>query len=121
MGHPLRLRDLTAGTRHTLLLYADASADPAAVAAVPGLCADVRARTRGEVDAYLLLSPDAGAPGPSAPPVVVDAGDEFRTRYGVTGTALYLIRPDGHLGFRSQPIDADALRKNLHLVFGGAR
>ncbi|MFY1584103.1 FAD-dependent oxidoreductase [Micromonospora sp. WMMD734] len=121
VGHPLRLRDLTAGTRHTLLLYADASADPAAVAAVPGLCADVRALSRGEVDAYLLLSPDADDPGLLAPPVVRDAGDEFRTRYGVTGTALYLIRPDGHVGFRSQPFDADALRKNLHLVFGGTR
>ncbi|MFE7872781.1 FAD-dependent oxidoreductase [Micromonospora humida] len=121
VGHPLRLRDLTAGPRHTLLLYADASADPVAVAAVPGLCADVRALTRGEVDAYLLVSPDAEVPGLPAPPVVVDAGGEFRTGYGVTGTALYLIRPDGHVGFRSQPIDADALRKNLHLVFGGAR
>ncbi|MEU1888386.1 FAD-dependent monooxygenase [Micromonospora sp. WMMD987] len=121
VGHPLRLRDLTGGTRHTLLVYADASAEPAVVAAVPGLCADVRAVTRGEVDVYLLLSPDAGEPGLPAPPVVRDAGGEFRVRYGVAGTALYLIRPDGHVGFRSQPVDADALRKNLNLVFGGAR
>jgi hypothetical protein len=55
------------------------------------------------------------------PPVVRDAAGEFRTAYGVTGSALYLVRPDGHVGFRSQPIDADTLRKNLHLVFGGAR
>ena len=41
--------------------------------------------------------------------------------YGVTGTGLYLIRPDGHVGFRSQPVDPDALRKHLRLVFGGAR
>ncbi|MEU7978738.1 FAD-dependent oxidoreductase [Micromonospora sp. NPDC049081] len=121
VGHPLRLRELTGGTRHTLLVYADASAEPAAVAAVSGLCADVRALTRGEVDAYLLISPDADDPGLLAPPVLRDAGGEFRARYGVTGTALYLIRPDGHVGFRSQPVDADALRKNLHLVFGGAR
>ncbi|MFI9639934.1 FAD-dependent monooxygenase [Micromonospora sp. NPDC051925] len=121
VGHPLRLRDLTGGTRHTLLVYADASAAPAEVAAVPGLCADIRAQTRGEVDAYLLLSPDAEDPRLLAPPVVRDAGGEFRSRYGVTGVALYLIRPDGHVGFRSQPIDPDALRKNLHLVFGGAR
>jgi hypothetical protein len=39
----------------------------------------------------------------------------------VDGTALYLIRPDGHVGFRSQPIDADALRANLQLTFGGTR
>ena len=70
---------------------------------------------------YLLLSPDAEAPWLLDPPVVRDAGGEFRAAYGVTGTALYLVRPDGHVGFRSQPIDADALRKNLQLVFGGAR
>ncbi|MEU8265458.1 FAD-dependent monooxygenase [Micromonospora sp. NPDC048999] len=121
VGHPLRLRDLTRGTRHTLLLYADASADEGTLAALEKLCAEVRGQTAGEVDGYLLLSPDAPAPRLLAPPTVRDTDGEFRATYGVTGAALYLIRPDGHVGFRSQPIDADALRKHLHLVFGGAR
>ncbi|MFC0003476.1 FAD-dependent oxidoreductase [Micromonospora siamensis] len=121
VGHPLRLRDLTRGTRHTLLVYADASADPATVAAVPGLCADARSRAGGDLDAYLLLDPAAPDPGLLAPPALVDAEGSFRDRYGAGGTSLYLIRPDGHVAFRSQPVDADALRKNLDLVFGGAR
>ncbi|GAA1825581.1 hypothetical protein GCM10009835_52880 [Planosporangium flavigriseum] len=121
VGHPLRLRDLTCGTRHTLLLYADGSADEAAVAAVEKVCAEVRELASGELDAYLLASPDASVPAMLNPPVVRDTAGEFRAAYGVTGTALYLIRPDGHVGFRSQPLDADALRKNLQLVFGGAK
>ncbi|MEH0841155.1 FAD-dependent monooxygenase [Micromonospora sp. CPCC 205711] len=121
VGHPLRLHELTRGTRHTLLIYADGSADEAAVAAVEELCADARRQAAGELDAYLLASPDARVPWMLGPPVVRDAGGEFRATYGVTGTGLYLVRPDGHVGFRSQPIDADALRKNLQLVFGGAR
>ncbi|MBM0227094.1 monooxygenase [Micromonospora sicca] len=121
VGHPLRLHDLTRGTRHTLLVYADGSADEATVAAVGKLCADVRRQASGQIDVYLLLSPDADAPGLLDPPVVRDAGGEFRAAYGVAGSALYLVRPDGHVGFRSQPIDADALSKNLQLVFGGAR
>lgn len=121
VGHPLRLHDLTRGTRHTLLVYADGSADEEAVAAVENLCADVRRLAYGEIDCYLLLSPDASAPRMLAPPVVRDAGAEFRVAYGVSDTALYLVRPDGHVGFRSQPIDADTLRKHLHLVFGGAK
>ncbi|MFC0032775.1 FAD-dependent monooxygenase [Micromonospora chaiyaphumensis] len=121
VGHPLRLRDLTRGTGHTLLLYADASADEAALRAMADLCADVRRQTAGEVDAYLLLSPDAAEPRLLDPPVLCDADGRFRATYGLTGTGLYLVRPDGHVGFRSQPVDADALRKHLHLVFGGAR
>ncbi|WP_406070815.1 FAD-dependent oxidoreductase [Micromonospora sp. NBC_01638] len=121
VGHPLRLRDLTRGTRHTLLLYADGSADEGTVTAVGKLCADVRRQTSGQVDIYLLLSPDARVPSLLDPPVVRDTGGGFRAVYGVDGTALYLVRPDGHVGFRSQPIDADALGKHLQLVFGGAR
>jgi 2-polyprenyl-6-methoxyphenol hydroxylase-like FAD-dependent oxidoreductase/heme-degrading monooxygenase HmoA len=121
VGHPLRLRDLTSGPKHTLLLYADRSAGEAAVAAVEKLCADVRGLASGEIDVYLLLSPDAQAPWMLDPPVLRDDAGEFRAAYGVTGTAAYLVRPDGQVGFRSQPIDADALRKNLSLVFGCAK
>ncbi|MCI4065670.1 FAD-dependent oxidoreductase [Micromonospora sp. R77] len=119
--HPLRLPDLTAGTGHTLLIYADGSADAAALASIGTLCADVRRWTAGQIDVYLLLDPAAPEPALFDPPVVRDADGEFRAAYGVTGSALYLIRPDGHVGFRSRPIDADALGKNLQLVFGGAR
>jgi 2-polyprenyl-6-methoxyphenol hydroxylase-like FAD-dependent oxidoreductase/heme-degrading monooxygenase HmoA len=119
VGHPLRLHDLLRGTRHTLLVYADSSADEATVIAVEKLCADVREQASGEINVYLLLSPDARVPKILNPPVVQDNGREFHATYGVTGTALYLVRPDGHVGFRSKPIDADALRSNLHLVFAG--
>jgi 2-polyprenyl-6-methoxyphenol hydroxylase-like FAD-dependent oxidoreductase/heme-degrading monooxygenase HmoA len=121
VGHPLRLRDLTRGTGHTLLVYADGSASEAAVSAVEKLCADVREQASGEINVYLLLSPDAPVPWMLDPPVVRDSAGGFRTAYGVSGTALYLVRPDGHVGFRSRPADADALRANLRSVFGGAK
>ncbi|HET6500681.1 MAG TPA: FAD-dependent oxidoreductase [Amycolatopsis sp.] len=121
VGHPLRLHELTRGTRHTLLVYADSTAEEAAAAAVEKLTADVREQASGEIDVYLLLGPDAQVPWLLDPPVVRDDGNEFRAAYGVSGTALYLVRPDGHIGFRSRPIDAEALRDSLRLVFGGAK
>lgn len=44
-------------------------------------------------------------------------------RYGVScrivdsAPALYLIRPDVYIGFRSQPADGDALRAYLRRIF----
>lgn len=119
VGHPLRLRELTCGTRHTLLLYADATADEATVATVEKLAADVRQQAYGEVEVYLLLSPDAAAPSAQHPPVVRDTDGAFRAGYGVTGAAAYLIRPDGYVGFRSRPVDAEALREHLQQTFDG--
>ncbi|MFR9776144.1 FAD-dependent monooxygenase [Micromonospora sp. MS34] len=121
VGHPLRLRDLTRGTRHTLLVYADAAADEKALTSAAELCVDAGRQAAGELDAYLLLSPDAPTPRLLAPPALVDADGAFRAAYGVAGVALYLVRPDGHVAYRSQPVDGDGLRKHLHLVFGGAR
>ncbi|MFV2106145.1 FAD-dependent monooxygenase [Micromonospora sp. LOL_015] len=122
VGHPMRLHELTRGTRHTLLLYADRTADEATLAAIDKLSADLPERTYGEVEVYLLLSPDTPAPPADHPPVLHDAAGGFRAGYGTAGAAAYLIRPDGYVGFRSQPINVEALRHHLHLVFnGGAR
>jgi hypothetical protein len=51
--------------------------------------------------------------------VLRDARSTFRNAYGVAGpgTAAYLVRPDGHVGFRSRPATEDALREHLAGVF----
>ena len=38
-------------------------------------------------------------------------------RYGVKKPSLFLIRPDGYLGFRSQPANGEALRTYLRRIF----
>ena len=40
---------------------------------------------------------------------VVDADGALHTRYGAEHACLYVIRPDGYVGFRSQPIDGQAV------------
>ncbi|WP_448641873.1 FAD-dependent monooxygenase [Geodermatophilus sp. URMC 63] len=119
VAHPLRLFDLTRGTRSTLLLHADAGAPEEQVLALEKLAVGVRQQTRGEVTAYLLAAPDARVPSLVDLPVVRDAGGAFAAAYGTAGagTAAYLVRPDGHVGFRSRPLDEDALRDHLAGVF----
>ncbi|MEE3921528.1 FAD-dependent monooxygenase [Micromonospora sp. BRA006-A] len=120
VGHPLRLRDHPGHPAHAAALRRPHSRR-GELAALTGLCADARRLTGGGLEAYLLLDPDADEPRLLDPPVVRDAERRFRGAYGLAGTGLYLIRPDGHIGFRGAPVDPDALRKHLHLVFGSVR
>ena len=83
------------------------------------LAVAVRQQTRGEVGAYLVAAPDARVPLLVDLPVVRDAEGTFAAAYGTAGagTAAYLVRPDGHVGFRSRPLDEDALLDHLAGVF----
>ncbi|SDM88111.1 2-polyprenyl-6-methoxyphenol hydroxylase [Geodermatophilus siccatus] len=119
VAHPLRLFDLTRGTRSTLLLSADATASEEQVSDLEKLAVAVRQQTRGEVGAYLVAAPDARVPLLVDLPVVRDAEGTFAAAYGTAGagTAAYLVRPDGHVGFRCRPLDEDALLDHLAGVF----
>ncbi|MEX5721110.1 FAD-dependent monooxygenase [Geodermatophilus maliterrae] len=119
VAHPLRLFDLTRGTRSTLLLHADAGASEEEVLALEKLATAVRQQTRGEVDAYLVADPGARLPLLVDLPVVRDADRAFAATYGVdgAGTAAYLVRPDGHVGFRTRPVSETALLDHLAGVF----
>ena len=43
----------------------------------------------------------------------------FRTAYGVNGHAAYLIRPDGHVGYRSALVSAEGLDEHLRMTYCG--
>ena len=44
---------------------------------------------------------------------LIDPDLALHKRYGAGTQTLYLIRPDGYVGFRSQPADGDALIAHL--------
>ncbi|MGY1605902.1 FAD-dependent monooxygenase [Geodermatophilus sp. SYSU D00700] len=119
VAHPLRLFDLTRGTRSTLLLYADPGASEEQVLALEKLAVGVRQQSRGEVEAYLVADPDLPVPLLVDLPVVRDADRTFAAAYGVAGagTAVYLVRPDGHVGFRSRLVQETPLLDHLAGVF----
>jgi 2-polyprenyl-6-methoxyphenol hydroxylase-like FAD-dependent oxidoreductase/heme-degrading monooxygenase HmoA len=119
VAHDLRLFDLTRGTHSTLLLYADSGTTEEQVLGLEKLAAEIREAGHGLVHPVLLASADAQVPLLVDLPVVRDAGSGFRDAYGLAGagTAAYLVRPDGHVGFRTRPATEDALREHLALVF----
>ncbi len=87
--------------------------------ALEKLATGVRQQGHGEVDAYLVAAPGTRLPLLVDLPVVHDAGGSFAATYGTdgAGTAAYLVRPDGHVGFRSRPLDEAALLDHLAGVF----
>jgi 2-polyprenyl-6-methoxyphenol hydroxylase-like FAD-dependent oxidoreductase/heme-degrading monooxygenase HmoA len=119
VAHPQRLFELTRGTHSTLLLWADAAAEEDQLLDLEKLAVAVRQSSQGQVHPYLVADPDARVPVLVDLPVLRDADAAFREAYGVagTGTAAYLIRPDGHVGFRSRPVHEAPLREHLAGVF----
>lgn len=49
------------------------------------------------------------APGPDAEDRVLDPEGRLHERYGLAGPGLYLVRPDGHIAFRSAGAGIDPL------------
>jgi hypothetical protein len=49
--------------------------------------------------------------------ILLDPRGELHHRYGARSACLYVVRPDGYIGFRSQPPDADALRSYFTRIF----
>lgn len=48
--------------------------------------------------------------------IVLDPDCHAHKTYGTAAQSLYLVRPDGYVGFRSQPISLDALFAYLHRI-----
>ncbi len=109
VNHPLRLFELLTDPDHTLLLYAN---DAAQLAGFTELAALVNAATGERATTYVVAAPTVGLDR-SPHPVVVDAAGEFRGAYGARGGGGFLVRPDGYLGYRADPITTDGLRGHL--------
>jgi len=49
--------------------------------------------------------------------VLLDADGPVHERYGARSECLYLVRPDGYVGYRCQPADPDQLIAYLERIF----
>ncbi len=76
----------------------------------------VEAATQGLVDTYLVASPSADV-GETVLPLVRDRDGEFAHAYGAEGSAAFVVRPDGYLGFRQSPVAVDGLTEYLKSTF----
>jgi hypothetical protein len=50
-------------------------------------------------------------------PMIFDGGALLHKTYGARGECLYLIRPDGYVGYRGQPADQQKFADYLARIF----
>jgi 2-polyprenyl-6-methoxyphenol hydroxylase-like FAD-dependent oxidoreductase len=115
-GAPLRLFDVLHGTRHVLLLFRGSSAAGDGVGPLGRLAELVPTRYPGVVSLALIETPgERSSPCGRAEAwrVLRDPHGELHRRYAATGQAAYLIRPDGYVGYRSQPASGVGLSAHL--------
>ncbi|MET0715525.1 MAG: FAD-dependent monooxygenase, partial [Mycetocola sp.] len=121
VGHPIRLFEVTRGTRSTLLLYVDETVSEDGIVELEKLAAAVWQQSSGEVDAYLITSTDAQLEARVDVPILRDSAGNFRKTYDGRGLTAYLIRPDGHVGYRSERATLAGIKDHLQHTFSEAQ
>ncbi|MGE2716597.1 FAD-dependent monooxygenase [Mycolicibacterium litorale] len=113
-----RLRLFTLlGRNHTALIYADGDATTADVARFEAAAEAAVGIAHGLLDVYLVAAPTADVDSTVLPLLRDDDGD-FARSYSTAGTSVFVIRPDGYLGFAAHRLDTEALEGFLHNTFG---
>ena len=113
---PHHLFGVLHGTKHVLLLFEGAHGveDAGPFEAIR----DVARAHAADIEAILVVRGDV------APPwiawegrTLMDHLGELHHRFGARGPCLYLVRPDGYLGYRAMPPDPGKLAGYLRRIF----
>lgn len=113
------LFDLLRGTQHTLWLFDGAMTDEG-YDNFASIADRVTRRYGDHIDVTAVIpATERPARLPESVPVRFDPDQTLHDHFGCGSEGLYLIRPDGYVGFRSQPADEDALLRYLETIFVG--
>jgi 2-polyprenyl-6-methoxyphenol hydroxylase-like FAD-dependent oxidoreductase len=110
LGYRRHVSDLLRGPHHTLLLFGGRST--ALIERFSELAREVTARYGDLVRPVVLRLPNAQPPRGE-----VDEQGAAHERYGADPGAIYLVRPDGYIGFRGAETDTEVLRTSLRARF----
>jgi hypothetical protein len=111
VGFPLRLFELFRGTHHTVLVYGAPTPAEADVAQW------LRTSWPGLVRVYRIVGPDGATQGDANWPVLVDSERDFQRLYGAGQSTVYVVRPDGYVGFRTDACRREPLEGYFGRIF----
>ena len=114
---PIRLFTLFSAREHTVVLYADDTAGSADVAGFEAAAAAAVEAAHGRVDVYLVAANDAQV-STTVLPLIRDADGDFARQYRTSGSSVFLVRPDGYLGYgQIGSVDPAGLVEALRTIF----
>lgn len=112
-----RLYELLQGTAHVLLLFDGAADTPEGYVALKALVSQVQGRCGARVRTRIVV-PHAEVPEVlGAEDVVLDSAGLLHRAFRAGAECLYLIRPDGYLAYRAQPVEPVLLMAYFARVF----
>ena len=118
-NRPTTLFELLRGPKHTLLLFAGADHEAKSWHRLAELAQSVESGLDDLINIYFVAI-DAGSV-PSNPKIhgrlIIDPERSLHYRYGAETECMYLIRPDGYVGYRSEPATASAFHDYLARIF----
>jgi 2-polyprenyl-6-methoxyphenol hydroxylase-like FAD-dependent oxidoreductase len=113
-----RLFPVMANGCHNLLLFAGLKPTAACYKAMKETAASVSSRYGDFVKIhFVVVGEEAPAELGKADDILFDSDHSFHHLYGAESQCLYLIRPDGYVGYRSQPLEIAHLIEHLNLIF----
>jgi 2-polyprenyl-6-methoxyphenol hydroxylase-like FAD-dependent oxidoreductase len=104
IGHALRLQERLGRGRHVLIGYVNGAGDQYA-AFVEGYRA-LHAALGSAAAGLLIQAQGSAMPPDESVPVLTDAAGEFAAAFRATVGTVWMVRPDGHIGWRSSDCSA---------------
>jgi 2-polyprenyl-6-methoxyphenol hydroxylase-like FAD-dependent oxidoreductase len=120
-GKRTTLFNLLRGPQHELLLFPGAYHEAASWRRMAEIVSSLHEPWRELFKVWFVASrADAMPPNLdlNGGELILDPERALHDRYGADKETMYLIRPDGYVGYRSQPATASALNDYLASVFG---
>jgi 2-polyprenyl-6-methoxyphenol hydroxylase-like FAD-dependent oxidoreductase len=117
-GETKQLFDIQKDTNHQLLLFGGKSNSRDDIDTLASIGKSIQEKYHGRIAVHLIVSGDLKTDDIDwKGPILYDPNDHAHGQYGAARSCLYLIRPDGYVGYRNQPPDAGPLLAYLQKIF----
>ncbi len=98
------------GLHHVVLLFDGAANTDAGYEAMIEAAEQIASRWSLAARCFAVVPRDSAPTSlERACPVILDPSGALHARYGADAACLYVVRPDGVIGYRAQPLEPDAL------------